>query len=73
MTATAVEMSQVLPILLPLIWAGILALAVFLYVLLGGYDLGLGVLFPLAPSHRDRDWLAIDLRMRLSRDAAGLP
>ena len=55
MTATAVEMSQVLPILLPLIWAGILALAVFLYVLLGGYDLGLGVLFPLAPSHRDRD------------------
>lgn len=54
-TATAVEMSQVLPILLPLIWAGILAFAVFLYVLLGGYDLGLGVLFPLAPSHRDRD------------------
>ena len=33
-------------------WSGraILALAVFLYVLLGGYDLGLGVLFPLAPS-----------------------
>ena len=27
----------------------------FLYVLLGGYDLGLGVLFPLAPSHKDRD------------------
>ena len=55
MTATAIEMSQVLPLLLPLVWAAILALAVFLYVLLGGYDLGLGVLFPLAPSHRDRD------------------
>ena len=27
----------------------------FLYVLLGGYDLGLGVLFPLAPTHQDRD------------------
>ena len=41
--------------ILPLVWAAILALAVFLYVLLGGYDLGLGVLFPLAPSHKDRD------------------
>ena len=55
MTATAVDMSQVLPILLPLVWAAILALGVFLYVLLGGYDLGLGVLFPIAPSDRDRD------------------
>jgi cytochrome d ubiquinol oxidase subunit II len=42
-------------VILPLVWAAILALAVFLYVLLGGYDLGLGVLFPLAPSHKDRD------------------
>jgi len=41
-------MTEYLPILLPMIWASILALAVFLYVLLGGYDLGLGVLFPLA-------------------------
>ncbi|MHA1132994.1 MAG: cytochrome d ubiquinol oxidase subunit II [Alphaproteobacteria bacterium] len=55
MTPTAVDMTQVLPVLLPLVWAAILALAVFLYVLLGGYDLGLGVLFPLAPSDRDRD------------------
>lgn len=55
MTATAVDMSQVLPVLLPLVWAAILALAVFLYVLLGGYDLGLGVLFPLASGRQDRD------------------
>jgi cytochrome d ubiquinol oxidase subunit II len=48
-------MTEFLPVILPLVWAAILALAVFLYVLLGGYDLGLGVLFPLAPSHRDRD------------------
>ena len=41
--------------ILPLVWAAILAFAVFLYVLLGGYDLGLGVLFLLAPSHKDRD------------------
>ena len=46
---------DLLPVILPLVWAAILALAVFLYVLLGGYDLGLGVLFPLAPSHKDRD------------------
>src|SRR4029077_7336220 len=46
---------DVLPIILPLVWGAILALAVFLYVLLGGYDLGLGVLFPIAPSHKDRD------------------
>ncbi|MGH6735199.1 MAG: cytochrome d ubiquinol oxidase subunit II [Methyloceanibacter sp.] len=55
MTAASMDIAQAIPILLPLAWAAILALAVFLYVLLGGYDLGLGVLFPLAPSHRDRD------------------
>ena len=48
-------MTEFLPVILPLVWAAILALAVFLYVLLGGYDLGLGALFPLAPSHKDRD------------------
>ncbi|HEY6655711.1 MAG TPA: cytochrome d ubiquinol oxidase subunit II, partial [Methyloceanibacter sp.] len=46
---------DVLPIILPLVWGAILALAVFLYVLLGGYDLGLGVLFPIAPTNQDRD------------------
>ncbi|MEX2166795.1 MAG: cytochrome d ubiquinol oxidase subunit II [Methyloceanibacter sp.] len=48
-------MTEFLPVILPLVWAAILAFAVFLYVLLGGYDLGLGVLFPLAPSNKDRD------------------
>jgi cytochrome d ubiquinol oxidase subunit II len=48
-------MTEFLPVILPLVWAAILALAVFLYVLLGGYDLGLGVLFPVAPSDKDRD------------------
>src|SRR5262245_20457619 len=55
MTETASQMTDFLPVILPLVWAALLALAVFLYVLLGGYDLGLGVLFPLAPSHKDRD------------------
>lgn len=31
---------------LPLIWSGLIALGVFLYVLLDGFDLGVGILFP---------------------------
>ncbi len=40
---------------LPLIWYGLIATAIFLYVLLDGFDLGVGVLFPFAPSDRCRD------------------
>lgn len=40
---------------LPLIWAMLIALAVFLYVLLDGFDLGIGILFPFAPSDKCRD------------------
>lgn len=40
---------------LPLIWGGLIATAVFLYVLLDGFDLGIGILFPFAPSDRCRD------------------
>jgi cytochrome d ubiquinol oxidase subunit II len=54
-TAAATTLSDILPVMLPLAWAAILALGVFLYVVLGGYDLGLGALFPIAPSDRDRD------------------
>jgi cytochrome d ubiquinol oxidase subunit II len=40
---------------LPLIWAGIIAVAVLLYVLLDGFDLGIGILFPFAEGPRERD------------------
>ena len=40
---------------LPLLWFGILAIAIFLYVLLDGFDLGVGILFPFAPTDRCRD------------------
>src|SRR4029453_16648437 len=40
---------------LPLIWAGIIAVAVLMYVLLDGFDLGIGILFPFAGSPRERD------------------
>lgn len=37
---------------LPLIWAIILAVGVFLYVALDGFDLGCGIIFPFAPSQK---------------------
>jgi cytochrome d ubiquinol oxidase subunit II len=40
---------------LPLVWAAAIALAVLLYVLLDGFDLGVGILSVLAGSSRDRD------------------
>jgi cytochrome d ubiquinol oxidase subunit II len=40
---------------LPLIWACIIGTAVLLYVLLDGFDLGVGILFPFAPSDKSRD------------------
>src|SRR3974390_234725 len=40
--------------LIPL-WTLILALAVFMYVLLDGFDLGVGILFPFVPGDEARD------------------
>ncbi len=40
---------------LPLIWGLLIATAVFLYVLLDGFDLGCGILFPFAPSDKCRN------------------
>ncbi|MGV1795161.1 MULTISPECIES: cytochrome d ubiquinol oxidase subunit II [unclassified Rhizobium] len=40
---------------LPIVWAGIIAFAVIAYVLLDGFDLGVGILFPLFTEKRDRD------------------
>ena len=41
--------------LLPLIWAGIIGTAVALYVILDGFDLGIGMLFPFAEDDKERD------------------
>jgi cytochrome d ubiquinol oxidase subunit II len=40
---------------LPLIWAGIIAIAVVFYVVLDGFDLGIGILFPFAHDDAERD------------------
>jgi cytochrome d ubiquinol oxidase subunit II len=37
------------------VWAFIIAFAVFVYVVMDGFDLGLGILFPLFPEKADRD------------------
>jgi len=40
---------------LPLIWYALIFTAIFLYILLDGFDLGVGILFPFAPSEQCRD------------------
>src|SRR5438874_4162892 len=40
---------------LPVIWAAVIGVAVAMYVILDGFDLGIGLLFPCAKSERERD------------------
>ena len=38
-----------------LIWAMIIALGVLIYVILDGFDLGIGILFPFIKGQQERD------------------
>ncbi len=40
---------------LPVIWAGLIGTAVALYVILDGFDLGIGILFPFAKEEQEKD------------------
>jgi cytochrome d ubiquinol oxidase subunit II len=40
---------------LPVIWAALIGAAVALYVILDGFDLGVGILFPFAAEEKERD------------------
>lgn len=40
---------------LALIWAFIIGFGIIMYVLMDGFDLGIGILFPFAPKEEDRD------------------
>lgn len=40
---------------LPVIWGGLIATAVTLYVILDGFDLGVGILFPFGRTEAERD------------------
>lgn len=46
---------------LPLIWAGLIALAVAMYVVMDGFDLGVGMLFPFAKDERARDKMMLSV------------
>lgn len=41
--------------MLPFIFAGILAFIILMYVILDGFDLGIGILFPFTNSEKERD------------------
>src|SRR6185312_2936309 len=40
---------------LPVIWAAVIGTAVVFYVILDGFDLGIGILFPFTQSEAERD------------------
>lgn len=40
---------------LPVVWAGLIATAVAMYVVLDGFDLGIGILFPFTKEETERD------------------
>ena len=40
---------------LALIWAVIILVGIFMYVVMDGFDLGIGVLYPFFPNDHDRD------------------
>ncbi|RWF63401.1 cytochrome d ubiquinol oxidase subunit II, partial [Mesorhizobium sp.] len=46
------------PTLLPLIFAGLMGLAILIYVILDGFDLGIGILFAAADDHEQDTMIA---------------
>jgi cytochrome d ubiquinol oxidase subunit II len=40
---------------LPLLWAGIIGFGLMMYVIMDGFDLGIGILFPFVKDRTDRD------------------
>src|SRR5438105_8243234 len=46
---------------LPLIWAAIIGFAVAMYVVLDGFDLGVGILFHLTTQDVERDQMAASI------------
>ena len=56
-TTTAVELGLNVSPPLAIAWALLLAAAIFIYVVLDGFDLGLGILYPFFPERSERDLL----------------
>ncbi|HZS65173.1 MAG TPA: cytochrome d ubiquinol oxidase subunit II [Xanthobacteraceae bacterium] len=47
---------------LPLIWAAVIGVAVAMYVVLDGFDLGIGILFPFARDERQREQMMASVK-----------
>jgi cytochrome d ubiquinol oxidase subunit II len=47
---------------LPLIWAGVIGCAVAMYVVLDGFDLGVGMLFPFTKDENERDQMVNSIK-----------
>jgi cytochrome bd ubiquinol oxidase subunit II len=47
---------------LTLVWAGIIGFAVIMYVILDGFDLGIGLLFPFAHSEAEREQMMASIK-----------
>jgi cytochrome bd ubiquinol oxidase subunit II len=47
---------------LPLIWAAVIGTAVAMYVILDGFDLGIGILFPFAANEREREQMMASVK-----------
>jgi cytochrome d ubiquinol oxidase subunit II len=45
-----------------MIWAGIIGIAVVMYVIMDGFDLGIGALFPFAKSESERDQMMASVK-----------
>ena len=58
---------------LPVIFAFIIAFAIYAYVMMDGFDLGIGILFPMIPAGRERDTAMNSIApcMGRQRDLAG--
>ncbi len=53
--AARTELEHAMGIDLPLIWAVIILFGVMMYVVMDGFDLGIGILYPVLPGKEDRD------------------
>ena len=47
---------------LPLIWAVIILFGILMYVVMDGFDLGIGILFPFLQAKEDRDVIDVGQR-----------
>src|SRR5678815_1292953 len=47
---------------LPVIWAAVIGTAVAMYVILDGFDLGIGILFPFAANESEREQMMASVK-----------